>query len=79
MGRLCCLIADMIATVGLWEMVFKILLGFEANLHVLPLFTGFYHPSCPEDTQVRYEEHFPSLDWGVSSLSKLHPFFDFFE
>ena len=49
MVRHCCFLEDLLAPVGLCEMVFEILPGFKSNLHFFPLFTGFFHPSCPEE------------------------------
>ena len=53
-------IADLVEPVGLCEMVLEILPGFQSNMHVLLLFTGFFQASCPEDQLVRDIDHFHS-------------------
>ena len=76
MGRCCCFLANLLVPVGLCEMVFESLPGFQSNLHVFPLFTGFFHPPCPENQQVRDIDNFPSWDWGVIGFCKIHSYFN---
>ena len=79
MGRRCCFLGYLIASVGLWEMVLERMSVFLANLHVFPLLTGFLHSFCPEDQQVGYVDHFTSWYWDVSGFYELHSFLNLFE
>ena len=73
------LLADLVAPVGLCEIVFESLPDYQPNLYVFPLFTGFFHPSCTEDHQVSDVDDFPSWDWGVSGFYELHSLFNLFK
>ena len=79
MGFSCCFLSDLVAPVGLCEMVFESLPGFQSNLHVFSLFTEFFHPSCPENQQVRDIDYSTSWDWDVSGFCEIHSFFNLFK